>query len=531
MPRSAATAMLKVFVLLLVSTLGLAARQSKPATHVEVVSHDTASNTSFVAPYYRNVTIEEAWVLPRSNTLRQEMCDCPGTTNTCCPFGSDDQLFCAPANATCCGTTYCLEGEICCGGSCCFDFTVCASSGGFSACCPLGMTCEAPVTCLDSSSPACGNQLSMPVSCCPKDVQYCRSFLPYGLGCFEYATEMVYMASPTPTSSSVLAPTTVSHRASTTTVHDVTQAWADTLQIFEIGPSEFSLEALSTTETSLTSSVDLNDFTQVTATWAYEPLPSLGQPTTTTEPTSILTAVNSPKVSSPPNMTLTSPSTATTANASTLESFTVTRPASAPVPVLSTTGNVLPNGLTYGIVDTPTSSPSTTTPAPSTLCFNTELKKNLPCTMTGAVSPQHTTSNAVSTLKGMKGHHFAHVLPLFVFSACFYGYVDADDWFMVVSLIVWCCQIKIANNIFRFIKWTNREWWGVVYAILIALTFKPILLGAEVGFEVLLLLYAFLQCLYWLGVFLETTLGWMGVRGEAIWAQVEAMLWEAFGAD
>ena len=88
MPRSAATAMLKVFVLLLVSTLGLAARQSKPATHVEVVSHDTASNTSFVAPYYRNVTIEEAWVLPRSNTLRQEMCDCPGTTskNTSKPY-------------------------------------------------------------------------------------------------------------------------------------------------------------------------------------------------------------------------------------------------------------------------------------------------------------------------------------------------------------------------------------------------------------------------------------------------------------
>ena len=70
---------LKFAVLLLVSTSGAAGKQSKQVTYVGVESLDTAANDSFIAPYYRNITLEEAWVLPRSSEIRQVICDCTGS--------------------------------------------------------------------------------------------------------------------------------------------------------------------------------------------------------------------------------------------------------------------------------------------------------------------------------------------------------------------------------------------------------------------------------------------------------------------
>ena len=70
---------LKFAVFLLMSTSGATAKQGKPVTYVGVESLDTAANGSFIAPYYRNITVEEAWILPRSSETRQEICDCTGS--------------------------------------------------------------------------------------------------------------------------------------------------------------------------------------------------------------------------------------------------------------------------------------------------------------------------------------------------------------------------------------------------------------------------------------------------------------------
>ena len=344
---------------------------------------------------------------------------------------------------------------------------------------------------------------------------------------------------PSPFSStSLLELTATGNFPSATLVQTVTQVYTHTLQIIEISPGQFSLEALSATETLPTSSKDLNDFTEVVTTWVYELLPDLGQPTA--EPASTTTPVNtataSPMTSIPNTIispTATVPTTAET-NSSSKATLKITKPASAPVVIvssLSATSNVLPNGLSYGIVVTPSSSSPTTTPAKSTLCFDKQLQVDLPCSVWSAILPQSTTSDAIRTIQELKGHRLAVALPLLVFSVHFNGLVDADDWFTVISLIIWCCQLKVINNIFGFIQWTNHESWGVVYAILIALTFRLTLLGLNVGVETLLIIYAFLQCVSWVLALVGAALTWVQAGTVMIRARLEALLGEALELD
>jgi hypothetical protein len=102
---------------------------------------NVTTNISLWAPYFRNVSAGEAWMIP-SGALglgpRAMQCQCfnpDGTvsiesgssewwlielTETCCIAQSNPVApFCIPKNSTCCFDTFCDPGETCCGDSCC----------------------------------------------------------------------------------------------------------------------------------------------------------------------------------------------------------------------------------------------------------------------------------------------------------------------------------------------------------------------------------------------------------------------------
>ncbi|KAA6412826.1 MAG: hypothetical protein FRX48_03819 [Lasallia pustulata] len=165
-----------------------------------------ATNASALAPYYRSVSNGSVWVIPSSAYdlgARGMSCECFDPDQTCCMAASNSIApFCIAHNSNCCGDTYCNPGETCCGNACCPSNTTCTTNPIAPGCCPVSQTCSGPASCLDAASSNCSNA-SPPAQCCPSSVPYCRTFAPYGLGCFASSTmsseSAILSYGPTPT--------------------------------------------------------------------------------------------------------------------------------------------------------------------------------------------------------------------------------------------------------------------------------------------------------------------------------------------
>lgn len=88
-----------------------------------------STNVTFLsAPYYRNVTAGNAWVVPSSAYdlgARDMSCECFDPAESCCMAQSKGIApFCIPNNSTCCANTFCNSGETCCGDFCCAKVSI-----------------------------------------------------------------------------------------------------------------------------------------------------------------------------------------------------------------------------------------------------------------------------------------------------------------------------------------------------------------------------------------------------------------------
>ncbi|KAM0799925.1 hypothetical protein BDR22DRAFT_272021 [Usnea florida] len=202
--------------------------ETSPALPPLAFTNNVTRFATLAAPLYGNVAAGDVWVFPSSaNDLgaRQMSCECFDPGNQCCIAESSDVApFCMPSGSTCCGNTFCVEGESCCGEFCCaavsltFPYpsvfvdiwlsshsairrpgfltfannqnTVCNLNIalGTSGCCPVGSLCSGPVICYDYASSNCSGKASPLPQCCPARAPYCRDFKPYGLGCYGSST-------------------------------------------------------------------------------------------------------------------------------------------------------------------------------------------------------------------------------------------------------------------------------------------------------------------------------------------------------
>ena len=111
-----------------------------------------------------------------------------------------------------------------------YQETNCSANLNYTGCCPFNTTCSGAPICLDQSTSQCSDTYFPAQQCCPTDTPFCRSFAPYGTGCFASSTVQAVFGYQLATSIEIV-----------------------TLFVSELGSGQYTLEPLVIPTTNVTS--------------------------------------------------------------------------------------------------------------------------------------------------------------------------------------------------------------------------------------------------------------------------------------